>query len=124
MGGDRRAGPMRFAEMDSTMTARLAIALVLVSTIPTFAQPVLRPARVTFTIVQKTLADVFDAITRVTGVAIEFDDDALAEAKSHEVKEMRFVNARLNDVLPFVIRDSRLTFEVVDENTVRIRLKQ
>jgi hypothetical protein len=105
--------------------ARLAVAMVLVSVLSAFAQPALKPvASFSFTVVDGTLMEVFDVLARTTGIEIQLDDDASAEAKSRKVDRVNFVKARLEDVLQFLTRQSGLTFEVVDEDTVRIRLKQ
>jgi hypothetical protein len=105
------------------LVIRLAVALALASTISVLAQPVLKPASFTLTVVDGTLMDVFDTIVRATGIKIELDDAALAEAKSRRLVHVNFQNAQLEDALRFLTNRTELTLEVVDETTIRIRVK-
>ena len=105
------------------LVTRLAVAMALASTLSVVAQPVLKPVSFTFTVVDGTLMDVFDTIIRTTGIKIELDDAALAEAKSRRLVHVNFQNAQLEDALRFLTNRSELTLEVVDETTVRIRVK-
>ena len=104
--------------------ARLILAGVLAATTSVFAQPVLKPAKVTFRLVDATVAEVFADIERVARIGIQVDDPEIAEAISRKIKAVTFVNARLNDVMRFVSKEAGLTYEVIDAQTIRIRPKQ
>lgn len=106
------------------MVARLAVALVLASSISVFAQPVLKTANFTLNIADGTLVEVLDLIGRTTGVDIQIDQSVAAEVKNEKLKDVSFQNAQLEDALRFLASRRGLTLEVIDEKTVRIRAKQ
>ena len=100
------------------------IALALTSTISLAAQPVLTPARLSLIVVDATLTEVFTTITRTTGTEILIDASAAEQVKIEKLGRVNFENAQLEDALRFLTNSQGLTFEIVDEKTVRIRVKQ
>lgn len=104
--------------------AQFVVAVVLTSTVSLPAQPVLKSISVTLKVVDATVAEVFDTIERVARIEIQVDEPAIAEAISRKVTHVNFVNSQLEDILRFVTEQSGLTYEVIDEQTIRIRAKQ
>ena len=104
--------------------ARFTLAFAVASTLSVFAQPALKPATLTFTVIDGTVSDVLDAIERIAVIEIQVDDAVAAELNSRVLERVNFVDARLEDALRFLTSRNELFYEVVDEKTIRIRARQ
>jgi hypothetical protein len=102
---------------------RFAIAFALISVVSMQGQVALKPTTVNLRVVDTTFAELVDTIARTTALDIRLDDTVGEEARNLKVEHIVFRDASLESVLTFLTDRSGLTFEVIDEKTVRIRAK-
>jgi hypothetical protein len=104
--------------------ASFAIALVIAGSVSLAGQPALKSTRVSFEIVDASLTEVLDLIGRIAEIDIEVDDAVPEEVRDRKIDTAAFHTADLESVLKVVTSYHGLTFDIVDENTIDVRLPQ
>ena len=111
------------------MRVLVLVGAILVSAASVLAQtPTVRliPSKATTTIVLTSVSvdQALSAVAADFGIAVEFDPDIPAEDLNQEIKQVRFTNARFDDVLSFLAKQAGLTYRAIDAKTVRFEKKR
>jgi hypothetical protein len=104
--------------------ASFAVAVVIAASVALTAQPVLKSSRVSFRIAGAPLSKVLDLIGKIAEIDIQIDDAVPQEMLDRPIPNVVFRNAGLEDVLKFLAKHNGLAVEIVDEDSIHIRVQQ
>ena len=104
--------------------ASFAVALVIAASTSLTAQPVLKLPPVSLRIVDTPFSEVLDFVGRMAKLDIQIDDAVPQEVLDRKIPTVVFRNADLVDVLKFLTKYNGLEFEIVDEDSIYIRVQQ
>ena len=102
--------------------ASFAVALVIAASVSLAGQPVLKAFPVSLKLVDVSLSEVLDFIGRMAKLDIQVDDAVPQEVRERKIANVVFRDADLESVLRVVTSRDGLTFDIVDEKTIYIRL--
>jgi hypothetical protein len=104
--------------------AAFAIALVIAVSVSLAGQPGLKSFPLSFEIDDAPLSEVLDFIGRMADLDIQIDDAVPREVLDRKMKTVAFHNTDVEMVLKLVTSHSKLTFDILDENSIYIRVEQ
>jgi len=105
--------------------ASFALALVMAASVSLAGQPVLKKSPpVSLRIVDAPLSEVLDLVRKLAKLEIQIDDAVPQEVLDRKIPNVVFRNADLEDVLKFLAKHNGLEVEIVDEDSIYIRVQQ
>jgi hypothetical protein len=105
--------------------ALFAAGLVIAASISVAGQPVLKKSPpVSLRIVDAPLSEVLDLVRKRAELDIQIDDAVPQELLDRKIPDVVFRNADLQDVLKFLTKYSGLEVEIVDEDSIYIRVRR
>ena len=102
--------------------ASFAIALLIAASVSAAGQAVLKSPPVSFTVADASLAEVLDLVARIAALDIRIDDAVPQEVLERKVDKIVFRNADVESVVKFLMKHSGLTFDIVDDHSIYIRV--
>ena len=104
--------------------ASFAVALAVAASVLLAGQPVLKSPPVSFRIVDAPLSEVLNLVGKSAELDIQIDDAVPQEVLDRKIPNLVFRNADVEDVLKFLTKHNGLEFEIVDEDSIYIRVQQ
>jgi type II secretory pathway component GspD/PulD (secretin) len=104
--------------------ASFAVALVVTASVSLAGQPVLKSPPVSFRIENAPLSEVLDLVGKIAELDIQIDDAVPQEVLDRKIPNVVFRNADLEDVLKFLTKYNGLEVEIVDEDSIYVRVRQ
>jgi hypothetical protein len=105
--------------------ASFAVGLVIAASVSLAGQPVLKKSSpVNLRIVDTPLSQVLDLVRKVAELEIQIDDAVPQEVLDRKIPNVVFRDADLQDVLKFLTKYNGLEVEIIDEDSIYIRVRQ